>query len=332
MPATKVLVTGGAGYIGSVTSKLLSRSGCEVTIFDNLSTGHRTLALYGELVVGDLMSTEYIERLFAERHFDAVVHFAALSLVGESVKIPLWYYRHNLLGALNLLDAMRKYDVRNIVFSSTAATYGEPEGTPIVETHPKRPISPYGRSKMCIEWMLEDAARAIGIRYAALRYFNAAGADPEGECGEWHVPESHLIPNLLRAAVGLEPVFRIFGSDYPTPDGTCIRDYIHVQDLASAHKRAIDYLLAGGVSQSMNLGSASGTSVRRMYDIACAITGKNIPLEEYERRAGDPAVLVASRGKAEKLLVWKPQFENPEIMIKDAWNFYEKNGFAPKSR
>mgnify|MGYP001357039806 FL=1 len=332
MSAVKVLVTGGAGYIGSVTSKLLSRAGYEVTIFDNLSTGHRELARYGELVVGDLMNAEDVEKLFAGRNFDAVVHFAALSLVGDSVKIPLWYYRHNLLGALNLLDVMHKHNVRNIVFSSTAATYGEPEGTPIVETHAKRPISPYGRSKMCIEWMLEDTSRALDIRYAALRYFNAAGADPEGECGEWHVPESHLIPNLLRTATGLEPVFRIFGSDYPTPDGTCIRDYIHVQDLASAHKLAIDYLLAGGAPQSMNLGSATGTSVRRMYDIACAVSGRKIPLEEYERRAGDPAVLVASRGKAEKLLGWKPQFENPEAMIRDAWNFYEKNGFAPKIR
>ncbi|MFC1746254.1 UDP-glucose 4-epimerase GalE [Candidatus Riflebacteria bacterium] len=324
-----VLVTGGAGYIGSMTCKVLTNAGYNITVFDNLSTGHKELALFGDFIEGDLLCKADLEEIFSTKSFDVVVHFAALALVGNSVKDPFSYYENNVTGTLNLLETMAKYGTKALVFSSTAAVYGEPCRIPIIEEHSLNPINPYGKTKLCIEWLLQDSVSAYGINHLAFRYFNACGADPEGQCGEWHEPETHLIPNILRAALGLANELKIFGTNFPTADGTCVRDYIHVYDLAEAHRLAIAYLLDGGFSRSLNLGSSKGTSVKQMHQLACRITGRDIPFLIEEPRAGDPAILIASSEKAKRALGWKPVYDDPEIMLKHAWAWHQKNGFSP---
>jgi UDP-glucose-4-epimerase GalE len=313
-------------------AKVLQQKGFEVQILDDLSTGHRLLARELPLHVARLHDSAALDALFSSHRFDAVLHFAAASQVGESVREPLSYYDNNVVGSLALLRTMLRHGVERLVFSSTAAVYGEPRSLPLWEEHPLEPINPYGRSKRFIEAILADAAAAHGLRYVALRYFNAAGADPESECGEWHEPETHLLPRLLRVAAGLEPQAHIFGSDYDTPDGTCVRDYVHVQDLAEAHLLALQQLLDGGASMQCNLGCSRGTSVREMVELCGKVTGRPLPFALHPRRAGDPATLLASRQLAQERLGWSPRFDEPERMLFDAWQFYQRRGFAPPRR
>jgi UDP-glucose 4-epimerase len=320
-----ILVVGGAGYIGSHMTKMLVRSGYDVLVLDNLSTGFRNAVRYGRLIEGDLADHSLLDRLFAENRIDAVLHFAALSQVGESVQNPALYYRNNVANTLNLLDAMLAHGVRRFIFSSTAAIFGEPETSRIAEDHPQRPINPYGRSKRMVEEILQDYDRAYGLRYVSLRYFNAAGADPEGELGERHDPESHLIPLVLQAASGRRAQIAVYGNDYPTPDGTCIRDYIHVWDLCSAHRLALEHLLAGGQSDAFNLGNGAGFSVQAVIDTARRVTGRTIPASVQERRAGDPAILVAESAKARAILGWEPHFDALDTIIAHAWDWEQKH-------
>ncbi|MDD3609761.1 MAG: UDP-glucose 4-epimerase GalE [Halothiobacillaceae bacterium] len=314
-----ILVVGGAGYIGSHMLKALARAGHAVTCFDDLSGGHRDAVRYGTLVEGDLADTAALEALFAGARFDAVMHFASLIQVGESVREPLRYYRNNVANTLNLLDAMQRHGVRRFIFSSTAAVYGEPERVPIDESHPTRPINPYGQSKRMVEMMLEDIGRAQGLSWVALRYFNAAGADAEGELGERHEPETHLIPLVLQAAAGRRPALTVYGEDYATPDGTCVRDYIHVEDLCQAHRLALDYLQAGGASRAFNLGNGRGFSIREVIAAAERVTGRRVPLAYGARRTGDPAFLVADADQARRLLGWTPRYPDLDSIIAHAW-------------
>lgn len=321
-----VLVVGGAGYIGSHMAKMLVQSGYEVTVLDNLSTGFRDAVRYGCLIEGDLADHTLLDRIFTENRIAAVLHFAALSQVGESMREPARYYRNNVAYTQNLLDVMLRHGVRRFIFSSTAAIYGEPETPLINEQHPQRSINPYGRSKRMVEEMLDDYDSAYGLRSVRLRYFNAAGADPEGELGERHNPESHLIPLVLQAASGRRDHIAIYGDDYPTPDGTCVRDYIHVWDLCSAHLLALERLLADGVSDAFNLGNGAGFSVEEVIDTARRVTGKPIPEIIQERRAGDPAVLVADSQKARQELDWQPRFEELGVIVKHAWEWEQEKG------
>jgi len=316
-----ILVAGGAGYIGSHMVALLLERGYEVVVADNLSTGHWQAAKGAKLRVGDLRDSAFLDRLFTEFKIDGVINFAAFSLVGESVKNPLKYYDNNLGGAISMLKAMDRHNVRKIVFSSTAAVYGEPEKQPIEEIDRTEPTNPYGATKLAIENMLKWCDTAYGIRYAALRYFNAAGSNTEVGIGEDHSPESHLIPLVLKTALGQRSHIGIFGDDYPTPDGTCIRDYIHVRDLAEAHLLALQYLDREDTSNVFNLGSGDGYSVREIIETARRITGREIPAVVEPRRAGDPSVLIASNKKAGEVLGWKPQRGLEEI-IADAWNWH----------
>jgi UDP-glucose 4-epimerase len=325
-PGIGVLVVGGAGYIGSHMAKMLVQSGHEVLILDNLSTGFRDAARYGRLIEGDLSDQNLLDRIFSENDIGAIMHFAALSHVGESMREPAQYYRNNIANTQNLLDAMLRHGVRRFIFSSTAALFGEPEYIPIDEQHPQRPINPYGRSKRMAEEMLADYDRAYGLRSISLRYFNAAGADPEGELGERHDPESHLIPLALQAASGRCDHIAIYGEDYPTPDGTCIRDYIHVWDLCSAHLLALEHLLADGESKAFNLGNGTGFSVQEVIDTARRVTGQAIPAQTQDRRPGDPAVLVADSQKARRELGWQPRFQELETIITHAWAWERKKG------
>ncbi len=318
------LVVGGAGYIGSQMAKQLSRDGHRVTVFDSLATGFAELARYGELVTGDLADREALKALFAERRFDAVIDFAAFSQVGESMSEPARYYRNNVAHTLNLLDAMVAHGVKRLVFSSTAAVYGSPDYTPIDERHPTRPINPYGHSKLMVETVLADYARSYGLSSVALRYFNAAGADPEGELGELHDPETHLIPLVLQGASGRRASIKVFGRDYPTPDGTCIRDYIHIDDLCRAHALALQQLTAAGdgVARCYNLGNGQGFSVQAVIDVATEVVGRDgysLTVEEAPRRAGDPAVLVADASRARTELGWQPQYADLTTIIEHAW-------------
>lgn len=317
-----ILVVGGAGYIGSHTNKLLSQKGYETLVYDNLVYGHREAVKYGTLIVGDLADTEHLETVFRKNEIEAVFHFAAYAYVGESVTNPSKYYNNNVANTLHLLDMMIKYKVRNIVFSSTCATYGVPEEMPITEEMPQNPINPYGRSKLMMERILADYHAAYGLDYCCLRYFNAAGADPEGELGESHMPETHLIPLILAAAAGNREAVKVFGTDYPTPDGSCIRDYIHVADLADAHLRAMEYLKNRGESTYMNLGNCAGNSVLEVIEAARKVTGKEIKVQFDDRRAGDPPVLVGSAKKAEELLHWKPKYGDIEVVLEHAWKWY----------
>ena len=329
----RILVLGGAGYIGSHTALELVKAGNEVVIADNLVTGYRKAIPEGaKFYEGDLRDSDFLDNLFHQENIDAVIHFAAYSLVGESVTNPLKYYDNNLYGTKVLLEAMVKNNVDKIVFSSTAATYGEPENIPILETDRTCPTNPYGETKLAMEKMFKWTAEAHGLRYVSLRYFNACGADESGTIGEAHNPESHLIPLILQVPNGKRETISIYGTDYDTPDGTCIRDYIHVTDLAQAHILAVQYLNNGGESDIFNLGNGVGYSVREVIETARKITGHPIPATESSRRAGDPARLVASSEKAKKILGWKPVHDSLEEIISSAWNWHKNhpNGYDEK--
>jgi UDP-glucose 4-epimerase len=317
----RLLVGGGAGYIGSHMVKHLLRRGCDVVTFDNLSTGHRDAVLGSEFVLGDLADRDALAALFSQYKFDAVFHFASFIHVGESVKEPAKYYANNVVNTLKLLDAMVAHGVRRFVFSSTAAVYGEPAYTPIDEAHPNLPINPYGKTKWTVEQILEDYDRAYDLKSIALRYFNADGADPEGQLGECHDPETHLIPLVLQAASGRRPHISVFGGDYDTPDGTCIRDYIHVSNLTDAHWLALDKLMQGADSAAYNLGNGKGLSVQEVIDTAVKVTGRTIPVVDAPRRDGDPARLVADSAAARQALNWQPARFNLESIIEDAWKW-----------
>ena len=324
-----ILVAGGAGYIGSHMVALLVKRGYEVIVADNLRTGHwQAVKGAKKLYVGDLRDNAFLEQVFSENDIDGVINFAAFSLVGESVTNPLKYYGNNVEGAVSLLSAMQAHGVDKIVFSSTAATYGEPEKQPIEEHDRTEPTNPYGATKLAIENMLKWCDRAYGIRYAALRYFNAAGSDTETGIGEDHDPESHLIPLVMKTALGQRDHIGIFGEDYPTADGTCVRDYIHVNDLAEAHLLALEYLAGGGSSDVFNLGSGDGYSVKEIIETARRVTGREIKATVEPRRAGDPSVLIASNKKAAEVLGWKP-VRGLEQIISDAWAWHSghPNGY-----
>jgi UDP-glucose 4-epimerase len=314
-----ILVVGGAGYIGSHMVKRLGQAGCHVTTLDNLSSGHRDAVLCGEFVQGDIADHPLLEQVFARGQFDAVMHFASFIQVGESVHAPAKYYANNLVNTLQLLDVMLTHGVKHLIFSSTAATFGEPQYVPIDEAHPQQPINPYGRTKLMVELALADYDHAYGLKSVCLRYFNAAGADPEGQLGERHDPETHLVPLVLQAASGRRPHISVFGRDYDTPDGTCIRDYIHITDLCEAHWLALQHLRHGGASDAFNLGNGNGFSVQEVIDTARQVTGQSIPLQEGPRRAGDPARLVADATRARQLLGWQPQYADLATLIGHAW-------------
>ncbi len=323
----KILVTGGAGYIGSQTVKLLSKQGFEIIILDNLSYGHPELVQAfpnTQLVVGDCTSRSCLDQVFKDHNIAAVIHFAAYINVGESVTNPAKYYQNNVLGTLTLLWAMIDSGVKHLVFSSTCAIYGFPEIIPIPESHSQAPINPYGKSKLMVEQMLADFDQAYGLKSIIFRYFNAAGADPEGQLGEDHNPETHLIPLVLQTALGKRDAVSIFGSDYPTPDGTCIRDYIHVVDLAQAHILGLQHLMATEASEVFNLGNGNGFSVQAVIETARNVTGKPIPAIACERRAGDPPVLVGSAEKAKNILGWQPQYPELRQIIEHAWQWHQK--------
>ena len=329
VPQGRILVAGGAGYIGSVTVRALQNLGVEVVVLDNLSTGHRESAR-SLVEVADLGDRAALDRIFTLRRPAAVIHFAAKCYVGESVNEPSKYYRENVIHTWNLLEAMRAHGVRDIVFSSTAATYGEPRSVPITEDHPQQPINPYGRTKLHMEHMLQDYAHAYGIRCAALRYFNAAGALPEEDLGEDHEPETHIIPLVLQVALGKRAAIQIFGGDYDTRDGTCVRDYIHVGDLADAHLRALATLQAGTTELACNLGTGQGYTVKELVELARRVTGHEIPAQVVARRPGDPAQLVADGTRARELFGWEPRRSDLERILTDAWEFHRAHpgGYA----
>jgi UDP-glucose 4-epimerase len=318
----RILVIGGAGYIGSHIVRQLINAQCEVVILDDLSTGHRRLVQDGKFVQGSLGDVSLLVQLFAEYSFDAVMHFAAFSQVGESMHQPLRYYRNNLAETIALLETMVGHGIKRFVFSSTAAVYGEPLDIPITESHPCLPTNPYGNTKLAVERLLADCDAAYGLKSMALRYFNAAGADESADIGELHDPETHLIPNLFKAALGQIDHIQLFGTDYGTTDGTCIRDYVHVNDLAQAHLLALDVLLADGESAVYNLGSNNGFSVKEVIDKAELVTGKKIPVVEVPRRPGDPAILVASSEKIKRELGWNPTYQSLEKIIDTAWRWH----------
>lgn len=317
----RVLVTGGAGYIGSHALRWLLEHGHDAWAYDNLSRGHAWAVPQDRLIVGDLADDRLLHQVLTESRVEAVMHFAALALVGESVRDPEAYYQGNVSLTLNLLRAMRAAGVQRLVFSSTCATYGQPQYTPIPEDHPQQPINPYGRTKLAIEWALADYAAAYGLACAALRYFNAAGASPRGDLGEAHEPETHLIPLVLLTALGQRPAVEIFGADYDTPDGTCIRDYLHVDDLAAAHALALERL-EPGQALCLNLGTGRGHSVREVIAVAERVTGCAIPVRIVSRRSGDPAVLVAATERARQVLGWQPRYTNLEDIIQTAWAWH----------
>ncbi len=321
-------MTGGAGYIGSTTAWLLADAGHEVHLLDDLSTGHRRLAGAGPLHVASTADAEALDRLLGAHRFDAVLHFAAAIAGGVGVERPPHYWRNNVGGTLSLLAAMKRHGLRRLVFSSTAAVYGEPQETPLSESHPLAPKSPYGWSKRAVEQALSDCGRAWGLSAVALRYFNAAGAEAAGRCGEWHEPETHLVPLALRAACGEGPPLTVFGDDWPTADGTPVRDYVHVSDLAEAHRLALEHLLAGGESAALNLGTGTGHSVREVLAATERVVGRAVPYGVGPRRAGDPAVLVAAADAAHERLGWRPE-RGPDRIVGDAWRWFVAEGFRP---
>ncbi|TVQ90848.1 MAG: UDP-glucose 4-epimerase GalE [Chromatiaceae bacterium] len=319
-----ILVTGGAGYIGSHTCKALAQAGYRPIAYDNLSYGHRWAVRWGPLEDGDISDRAHLDAVIAQYQPAAVMHFAAFAYVGESVRDPGKYYRNNVAGSLTLLEAMRDHGIRQCVFSSTCATYGVPQQSPIPEDHPQRPINPYGASKLMIERILQDFDAAHGLRSIALRYFNAAGADPDAEIGESHDPETHLIPLVLDAAAGRRPAITIYGDDYDTPDGTCIRDYIHVTDLAQAHVLALQTLLRGAGSTAYNLGNGHGYSVREVIDRAAQITARPIPRERSARRPGDPPTLVGDAQRIRRELGWQPRYADLDSILSTAWQWHQR--------
>lgn len=325
----QILVTGGAGYIGSHVALALKERGHQPIIVDNLSHGHRDVVervIGTSVIVADTRDTAAIERILGEHRVDAIMHFAAFIEVGESVKDPLGFYDNNVHGSINLLRAAQSAGVRHFVFSSTCATYGPPQTIPIPEDHPQCPVSPYGQTKLMVERILADCEIAFGLRSMSFRYFNAAGAHPAGGLGEDHAPETHLIPLVLDAALGKRPHLSIFGDDYDTPDGTCIRDYIHVSDLADAHVLGVEYLLNGGASAAVNLGNGRGFSVKEVIAAVEKVTAIKIPVVIAPRRAGDPAVLVGSSARARQILGWTPKFPDLETIISHAWAWHQKKG------
>lgn len=320
----RVLVTGGAGYIGSHTVKLLGERGYEVLTYDNLSTGHRWAVLHGKLVKADLSDKDTLRKVFEEFKPDAVIHFAASIIVPESKRMPLKYYKNNVANTLNLLEVMEEYNVDKFIFSSSAAVYGIPEEIPVSEDAPLNPINPYGETKATVERILRDLSNSRDFRYVSLRYFNAAGADLEGRIGEAHNPETHLIPSALKSILNSDFTFKLYGSDYPTPDGTCIRDFIHVIDLAEAHILALEYLFEGGESDIFNCGYGHGYSVMEVIEAIKKVTERDFKVVEAPRREGDPPVLVAKVDKIKRILGWKPKYDDLELIIKTAWNWEKK--------
>ena len=317
---TRVLVTGGAGYIGSHVVKLLSKKGIDVIVYDNFSTGNRDLRFSTKVIEGDILDFERLCSAFSDYKPDTIMHFAAKIVVPESVNFPLMYYNNNVVGTLNVLSAMKECNINNFIFSSTAAVYGN-QNCPVVETMPLAPINPYGRSKAIVEEVLQDCSIAEGLKYIALRYFNVAGADPEGELGETKKDATHLITTCVRTAVGKRDKITIFGTDYPTPDGTCIRDYIHVMDLANAHLLALDYLLSGGESDVFNCGYGEGFSVLDIVNATKNVTGVNFKVEYAKRREGDSPKLIADVTKIKRVLGWKPKYDDIKFIIKTAWEW-----------
>ncbi|MEZ5400425.1 MAG: UDP-glucose 4-epimerase GalE [Bryobacteraceae bacterium] len=322
----KILVTGGAGYIGSHTAKALARAGHTPVVFDSLEKGHEWAVRWGPLVRGDLSDRAKILSALREHEIEGVIHFAAYIAVGESMKEPERYFRNNLCNSLNLLGAMEEAGVRRIVFSSTAAVYGMPERTPIPEDHPKAPVNAYGESKLMVERLIEWFGEIHGFASARLRYFNAAGADPDGETGEDHDPETHLIPLVLAAAAGRIPSLQLFGADYPTRDGTAVRDYIHVTDLAEAHVRAFEHICRTGDRIVLNLGTGDGFTVREVIDVAARVMGRAVPFVERPRRDGDPVELVADSSAARRLLGWEPRHSSLDEILETAWRWYSRHG------
>ncbi len=322
-----ILVTGGAGYIGSHVLKALLKEGHQVVTFDNLQKGHKKAIIGGKFIKGDLADKELLNQVMEKNQIEGVIHLAADSLVGESMENPGKYYRNNFANGINLLEAMVKNGVKNIVFSSTAAVYGEPDQIPIKEDNQTEPTSTYGESKLFFEKSLKRYDEIHGLKYVSLRYFNAAGADPEGEIGEAHDPETHLIPIVLQTALGIRDKIYIFGDDYPTRDGSCIRDYIHVNDLAAAHVLAVEALADGKESSIYNLGNGEGYSVKEVINTVKEVTGRDFEVKVSERRAGDPAVLIASSDKIQKELNWQPQYPELEKIISTAWKWHKSGGF-----
>jgi UDP-glucose 4-epimerase len=320
----RILVVGGAGYIGSHMVKMLLAKGNDVMTLDNLSSGHRDAVLGGAFIEGDLADVECLDQVFRQHQPEAVMHFASYIQVGESVRKPDIYYRNNVVNTLNLLDAMMNFNVKKFIFSSTAAVFGEPDYLPIDEAHGNAPLNPYGRSKWMIEQILGDYDKAFDFHSVCLRYFNAAGADPDGQLGERHEPETHLIPLILQAASGQRDNIQVFGRDYDTPDGTCIRDYIHIVDLCSAHLAALEYLNQGGVSDRFNLGNGSGFSVQEVIDAVQKVSGKTVTVLNGPRREGDPARLVADSKRARKVLAWEPIYISLETIVLHAWQWESK--------
>jgi UDP-glucose-4-epimerase GalE len=318
-----ILIVGGAGYIGSYMCKYLAKNGYHPIVLDNLVYGHRQAVKWGPFIAGQMADTKLLDQIFTEHPIAAVMHFAAFCYVGESVEDPGKYYQNNVAATITLLEEMLKKNIKNFIFSSSCAVYGEPVEIPITEQHQYNPINPYGRSKLMVEQILQDFRAAYGLEYVALRYFNAAGADPEGELGEEHDPETHLIPLVLKTALGQRKTISIFGDDYATKDGTCIRDYIHIDDLAQAHLLALDRLLNGLPGGQYNLGNGDGYSVKEVIEVARNITSKQIPAKIVKRRPGDPAVLIGSSAKAFKELGWKPQFADLNAIVETAWQWHK---------
>jgi len=320
----KILVTGGAGYIGSHVVKMLGRAGYDTLVVDDLSSGHRDAVLSGEFVLGNMGDRDFMRSVVCEHKPDAVLHFAAFIQVGESVDNPLKYYKNNTANTMNLIDVLVSEGIDKFIFSSTAAVYGTPDKVPVTEDMPLAPINPYGTSKMFVENILRDTSDAHDFNYVALRYFNVAGADPEGELGQRYKESTHLITRALKTAKGEFKKLYIYGTDYPTKDGTGVRDYIHINDLASAHLKGLEYLLGGGSSEVFNLGYGSGFSVREIIDVAKKVTGVDFPVEEIERREGDPAELVADSSKIQGMLGWVPEFDEVWGIVESAWDWERK--------
>jgi UDP-glucose-4-epimerase GalE len=322
---TSVLVTGGAGYIGSHACKALALAGYQPVVVDNLSLGHADAVKWGPLEVGDIRNSAFLHKVISKYSPEAVMHFAASSNVGESVADPAKYYSNNVVGSLNLLEAVRQNGIEYFILSSTCATYGVPASLPILETSPQNPINPYGATKLAVEHALADYGRAYDLKWASMRYFNAAGADLDGELGERHTPETHVIPLAILAALSHSPAFNVMGTDYPTPDGSAIRDYIHVTDLAEAHVKGLDYLRAGGKSSAFNLGTGIGTTVLQVLDAVQVCTGRRLDIRRQPRREGDPAALFAAATKAAELLDWHPQHKEIETIVGSAVSWFRMN-------